>query len=366
MLSLLLSLLCAAAAVAQQPVWYGVVRGAGNAQTYNIVELNDKGTVTPSKVVASVTLTSGESYLHTDAMRCLSGFCAFMSSSTDRKSTFSYRIDTLTGKLLARVQLPGDCAHLHADYTSGNLYTLCLGSTGGADLVMEVSGPSPTVVLDVTKQLNGGRVLPGQTTHCSAFKSMYIGVDLGGAGKDALVTVDLVALSAKVLTLQSPMWRTLWARCDGSNEVGGIGWEPGTTRTGNGTAYFGTLSTASGQFQRWQHVGVPQEMEPSGLLTETEVEQSIATFYPIGTHPNATNPVAGFVWAVDPFSRAGDDFVSPINYMVSALAVCAPLRMRVNNKNLKQCAPPSPPLTPSTPLPPTRPSTALTAYCCIL
>jgi hypothetical protein len=259
-----------------------------------------------------------------DAMRCLFGFCAFM--ATTRAATFAYRVNTSTGALLDRAALPGECPHLHVDYASGSLYTLC--SDGRTSVVYEVSvAGAPTRVLDVTAQVAGGRTLPGQTTHCSAFKSMYIGVSHGGApGADSLVTVDLAAARAQAVSLRDPLWRALWARCDGSNEVGGVAFAPAAAGGGgNGTATFGTVDTASGAFRAWASVGVPAGVEPTGLLTETETEQALAAFYPPRGSPASAK---GYLWAVDPFAKTGDDFVAPIPYLVRSGPRCPRPRRR--------------------------------------
>ena len=291
--------------MAQSHSWYGLVIEAAVPDYYNIVELSDASTI--SRVVAAVSVPAVE-YVHVDAMRCLTGFCAFTATNFASGVSYAYTVNTATGNLQSKVLLQGTCAHMHVDYSSHHLYTLCT-EAGGATQVWEVAGPTPSLVADISAQVGSGTILPGQTTHCSAFQSMYVGVDLGGAGKDLLVTVGLQLGNASSITLQQPLWRTLWARCDGSDEVGGIAW------SANGTASFGTLNSDTGAFIAWASITVPAGVEPSGLLTETEVEQSVAAFYPLNTLTNATG-VTGFLWAVDPFAKAGDDFLSPINYQV--------------------------------------------------
>ena len=330
------STLLAFLAVAHAQTWYGLTP-TSSPLSLSLVELSDLAVL--GRTVATVSLGAGEVAV-TDAMRCLTGFCAFMTRAAlpGAAASYAYRVSTATGALLARTPLPGLCLHLHVDYSSGNLYTLCQGS--GASKVYEVAGAAPVLVVDVSAQL-GARALvqPGQTTHCSAFKSMYIGVARGGAGMDAIVTVNLAARTTTAVTLQAPLWRSLWARCDGSNEIGGVAWAPGAGADSNGTATFGTLDTSSGAFTPWASVGVPSELEPSGLLTETETEQAIAAFYP--RRINAT-AAAGFLWAVDPFSKTGDDFVSPISFNVRFMGG-APCRARAAQQ---LSLTPSPPHTP--------------------
>lgn len=224
--------------------------------------------------------------VHTDAMRCLAGMCNFMTTSYSPSSlqSFAYRVNTSSGELVSKTPVKGDCAHLHEDYSTNHLYTLCTDTSSGRNtvIVWEVAGPIPEAVLDITAVVKNGRTRPGQTTHCSAFHSMYVGVDLGGNGQDLIITVDLPSAKvASTTTLEDPLWKTLWARCDGSNEIGGISWAPGSSRADAGIAFFGTLDTTNGKFQNLLNISIPPGLEPSGLLTETETEQSVATFYSV-------------------------------------------------------------------------------------
>ena len=299
----------AALCAAQSPTWYGLRPSTGGGGV-DLVELTDAAAV--SKFVGKVAVPQAE-YVHTDAMRCLPGFCAFFTTNYNGVKTvsYAYRLNSATAAVESKTPLAGDCAHAHADFSTGHLYTLCIdeNAAGGfAAVVFEVAGAAPNSVADITKELAGGRTLPGQTTHCSAFHSMYVGASLGGAGKDVIVTVDLVAGKASnVAVLKSALSRTLWARCDGSNEIGGLGWAPGAEPAANGTASFGIYSTVDGSFKALASVGVPPPLEPSGLLTETETEQSIGAFYPPGTRTNNTGAVKGALWAIDPFTKTGDD-----------------------------------------------------------
>ena len=180
----------------------------------------------------------------------------------------------------------------------------------------EVTGATPSAVADITTQVNHGRVRAGQTTHCSAFQSMYVGVDNGGNGKDVIVTVDLTAGKvSKVTALKADLTRSLWATCDGSGVVGGLSFIPGATPADNGTATFGAFA-ADGSYKVDSTVGVWANHEPSGLSYK---DAFIAAFYPAGTMTNAT-AARGALWAVDPYGGGSDNEVTAFGYMLIGAA----------------------------------------------
>lgn len=158
---------------------------------------------------------------------------------------------------------------------------------------------TPPQVADITKEVAGGDVRPGQTTHCSATKHMYVGVDHGGAGKDQVLAVDLVkGVVDQTVTLQVrapgpgarflhppttlapptaaaaqvPLFAALWATCDGSGIVGGVSYETSAA----GEASFGTVDP-KGAYTKKASVQVTPGLEPSGLLTATspQVRRSV-------------------------------------------------------------------------------------------
>lgn len=146
---------------------------------------------------------------------------------------------------------------------------------------------------------------------------MYVGVELGGAGKDVIIAVDLVAGKPDATTtLSVPVFRALWGTCDGSGVVGGISFVPGASPADNGTATFGTVTT-SGAYTAGPSIGVPPAMEPSGLFTATSPatfkDDYLAAFYRPGSD-------AGSLWAVDPFGGGGDDELTDISYRLIGAA----------------------------------------------
>jgi hypothetical protein len=265
---------------AQAPTWFGL--RPSSSTTVELIDLTDGAGV--NKVVGTIPLGAGEQ-TWPDAMRCLPGFCLFTTTTTVSGSpqSFIYRVGSADAKVQYKAACPGTCAHMHADYSTGHAYTL--SNSGSAWSVVECSGSAPVLVADVTAAVGGGAVAPGQTTHCSAFKSMYIGVNNGGGGNDLVFTVDLIAAKVTaVVKLKQPLFSALWGTCDGSGVIGGVAFEPGAAGT-NGTATFGTINGA-GAYTPDSEVGVPAGFVPSGLLTGTSPanykDAFVAAFYPQG------------------------------------------------------------------------------------
>lgn len=128
-----------------------------------------------NRVVGSIALGAGE-VTWPDAVRCLPGFCLFSTTTTVSGSpqSFIYRVGTADAGVQYKAACPGVCAHMHVDFQSGHAYTL--SNTGATWNVVECSGGAPVLVADVSASVGGGSVSPGQTTHCSAFKSMCVNI----------------------------------------------------------------------------------------------------------------------------------------------------------------------------------------------
>jgi hypothetical protein len=327
LLSSAVSLSFVSLAAAQAPTWYGLRPQENALNSVELLDLTDGAVV--RSVLGSVKLGAGE-YAWPDAVRCLPGFCLFATSVVAsgpgaEDESFIYKISTVNAQVIYKASAPGICAHMHADFTTGHAYTLCIedSSTGYRAVVTEVTGTQPIAVADITANVAKGKVAPGQTTHCSAFKSMYVGVDNGGAGKDVVIAVDLTAGKvSKVTTLADPLPSSLWATCDGSGVIGGLSFAPGATPTMNGTATFGAFD-ANGNYKVDSTVGVWANHVPSGLLTGTSPasfqDAFIAAFYPEGTLSNAST-TKGAIWAVDPYGGGSDDIVTAFSYYLVGAA----------------------------------------------
>lgn len=351
MLRVITSTLLAAAVRAQAPTWLGIRPSTKAPSSLDLIDLADDATV--NSVIGTIALGEDER-AWPDALRCLPGFCLFATSLVGGASaveeSFVYKVNSANAAILYKVPVRGICAHMHVDFQSGHAYTLCIerGATGFRAEVVEVTGAAPISVADISTAVAGGRSAPGQTTHCSAFDSMYVGVDHGGAGKDVVITVDLAAGTvSKVTTLQAPLARALWATCDGSGVIGGVSFVAGDTPAANGTATFGgeslheaslrnssrhetltslpaqTAYDAAGKFVVDSTVGVFPNHVPSGMLTGTSPasykDAFIATFYPPGTASNST-AARGAIWSVDPYGGGTDDVVAAFPYFLIGAA----------------------------------------------
>jgi hypothetical protein len=320
--SISLALSFATLALGQAPTWYAFRPSTTAPSSLDLIDITDGAGV--NTVIGTVALGAGE-VAWPDAVRCLPGFCLVATSVAAsghgaEDESFVYKVNTANAAILYKVPAPGICAHMHVDFQTGHAYTLCVN--GASALVVEVTGLTPITVVDISSSVARGRVAPGQTTHCSAFQSMYVGVDNGGAGNDLIVTVDLTnKVVSKTMKLSSPLPRALWATCDGSGVVGGVSFTPGASPAVNGTATFGAFDS-SGAFKVDSTVAVFPGLEPSGLLTATSPatyqDAFLAAFYRPGTPANSTD-ATGALWAVDPYGGGSDDFVSPIDfYLIGA------------------------------------------------
>lgn len=277
-----------------QPTWFGFRPTAGKPGSVDLVELTDKAVVT--NVVGSVVFGNSKEYAWPNAVRCLPGppaFCLLATTIADAASStgntsFVYSVSSKDAKIIYRTECPGAsgrsrlsghreltpspptragvCNQMHVDFSSGTAYTFSFEGPGGSRAeVVSVTAAGAVQVADITTAVAGGDVRPGQTTHCSATKHMYVGVDHGGAGKDQILAVDLTrgAVDATV-TLQVPLFAALWATCDGSGIIGGVSFETSAA----GEASFGTVD-AKGAYTPKSKVQVTPGLVPSGLLTAT-------------------------------------------------------------------------------------------------
>ena len=296
---------------------------AGNS--LDMIELADDASIL--RTIGEVKLGPRE-LAWPDAVRCLPGppgFCLFATSApadaTARNESFVYRVSTADASIITKTPCPGICAHMHVDYQSFNAYTFSFEGPGGARAeIVEVlrGGGAPVQVADISREVAGGAVAAGQTTHCSATNHMYVGVSHGGAGKDQVLAVDLASGAVDaVTTLAVPLFSALWATCDGSGVIGGL-----SHSAAAGAAEFGTVDKA-GAYSKKSSVALEAGLVPSGMLTATSPpsyqDAFVAAFYPPGTIANGSN-TAGSLWAVDPYGGGTDDFMSKISYYLIGAA----------------------------------------------
>lgn len=310
------SLLFSSVLAQQKPTWYGITQSGASVNLFSFV-----GGTGATSSIGNVKLGSGESAA-VDAFRCLNGFCMFAAVAPG--GSFIYNVSTVDASVLKKAACTGVCAHLHADHSSGFVFTL--SQSAGRTVVAEVSNGRSTLVADISSNVAGGSIGPGQTTHCSFTKHMYVGVDNGGAGKDVILAVDLTSgqVDATTVLKKVPLFNALWADCDGSGVIGGLTFTPGAGAAENGTAVFGSVDVSGAYTPTSDSIAVPPGFAPSGLLTATSpntVQQDafVAAFYPPGTAYN-NSAASGFVWSVDPYGAGSDDFLTPITYQLLAAA----------------------------------------------
>jgi len=277
------------------------------------VALTENGAV--ASTVGGINIGAGE-VANVDALRCRPPFCLVATTLRDGSASFIYNVSASTAAILYRAPCPGVCHNLHLDFASGNAFTLSIGAS--AQTVRRIDDGLDIVVADVTNQIAGGKVYAGQTTHCSAFHSMYIGVR-AATGSDFFLTVDLRAgRVTQTTTLNFPLFSGLWATCDGSNVVGGVTLvNPGP---GRNTVVFGTtnIGGAAGTFTQVTSAPVADGLQLTGLLTATSPASAsndlfIAALYA----PMATN---GSLFLLDPYDGDKDNAIIPMTYLLISAA----------------------------------------------
>ena len=111
-----------------------------------------------------------------------------------------------------------------------------------------------------------------------------------------------------------PLFRCIWAYCDGSGAMGGVSVDASSV---DAPATFGTIN-AQGEYAPKAAMKVSAGLVPSGLITATSTANAVLVgFYPPGALTNAT-AVRGEAWSLDPFSGE-NGFTSPMDfYLIGA------------------------------------------------
>lgn len=264
---------------------------------------------------------------------------------------------------------------MHVDFSSGTAYTFSFEGPGGSRAeVVSVTAAGAVQVADITSAVAGGNVRPGQTTHCSATKHMYVGVDHGGAGKDQVLAVDLTKGAVdQTVTLQvrprgcrrrrapprathsapgprrcpslprcgrrataaassaaCPLRRPLRARRPSAPSTPRAPsrssprcWSrPASSRRACSRRHPPrcVLPQALAQRDGPQSCAVlcPSNTHTLAASQDTATDAFFAGFYPPRTRTNQTG-VKGETWSVDPYGKGTDDFTSPIDfYLIGA------------------------------------------------
>ena len=301
------------------PMWLGLTPSTA-AGSVNLIELTDAAVM--KRTIGSVALTSTYQYVWQDALRCMPGYCLFSASSAG--SSTVYKVSSTNASTLFAVPLAGTCAHMHFDVTDRMAFTLCEESGHWTVWSINATTGSTGMVGDITTRVDGGAILPGQTTHCSATHHMYVGVSHGGGGKDVVLAVSTSTGAVDNVTdLTVPLFAALWANCDGTGVLGGVSFTSGASPSDNGTIAFGTVSV-QGDYTQVVTASLLPGYSPNGVLTATSDRGPSGNYYaalayPAG-HTTNTSGGEGFFWLIDPLgSDPSVDEVSVFSYnLISA------------------------------------------------
>lgn len=317
---LLLALILPSSTAQPLPSWLGL-RPSTTPFIFDLVLLNDSATIL--SVVGSFSL--GDEIPFVDTLRCLPGFCVFSAQSPLASTSSIYKVSNVNATILFNSTCPGACAHMHYDIPSSSAVTLSFVQPSSWSIISYSTVGVQKLIGDISTAVgSSGNVGPGQTTHCSATKHIYVGVNNGGAGKDVILAASLTDGTIDGTThLQKPLFDALWASCDGntSRVFGGITFTAGHPSSTNGTLEFGAVDS-NGAYYRDAVVSVAPGYEPMGMLTATSDRATgndfIALLYPPNYH--ASDPSAqGLAWLVDPWGTATSaDEVSEFNYNLIA------------------------------------------------
>lgn len=270
------------------PTWFGVRADPSNPAAHQLVVLSDTAAVL--SVVGPLALAPGEVPL-TDAMRCLPGFCV-LAVSTPSGSAI-YRVANANATTQWRAPCAGRCGNVHFDIPSETVVALSQAA-GRATVVGFAAGNGTARALgDITAALGGAAVGPGQTSHCSATRHVYVGV----AGADAVLAFSLATGRVDATTaLRAPLPAALWAACDANGFLGGLS-------AGAGQLTFGVFA-ANGSYTESAHVALPAGFAPTGLLTATSDRGASGNLF-LATVRGASGAVEA-AWVVDPWGTGTD------------------------------------------------------------
>jgi hypothetical protein len=344
----LLALCTAAGALAAPPpplpTWFGVRASPSAPSAYELVVLDDGAAV--ASVVGQLALGAGETPF-LDAMRCLPGFCVLAVAAPGGGSAL-YRVAAANATTQWRAPCAGRCANVHYDIPSECAIALSQGAPGAPAAVIAFAAADGAALALGEVALSGAVVGPGQTSHCSATRHLYVGVARGGAAGDAVLSFSLVdkRVDATTALVGAPLPVALWAACDAS-----LGFLGGVFGTGGGALSFGVFA-ADGSYNESARVAAPAGLVPTGLLTATSDRGASGNLF-LATAKGASG-AAEAAWVVDPWGTGkAQDEITDFGYDLLAASWvraqqsrCAPFSLRaVSHPSF-----PSPPYAPPPPL----------------
>jgi len=287
----LLALAAAAASAAPPPplpTWFAIRADPAEPAAFELAVLDDTAAVVG--VAGPLALAPGEAPL-LDAMRCLPGFCV-LAVSTAAGGSAIYRVSGANATTMWRAECAGHCGNVHYDIPSSTVVALSQAPGKAAFVGFAASNGSASALGDVTAALAGARVGPGQTTHCSATRHVYVGVGAGAAGGGAALSFSLATGGVDATTpLDGPPPVALWAACDANGFLGGLSARAGALAFG--------VYAKNGSYAESAHVSLPAGFAPTGLLTATSDRGASGNLF-LATVRGATGAVEA-AWVVDPW-----------------------------------------------------------------
>jgi hypothetical protein len=272
------------------PTWFGVRADPASAAAYQLVVLDDGAAV--ASVMGPLALRAGEiPYL--DAMRCLPGFCILAVSAPGGGSAL-YRVAGANATTQWRAPCGGRCANVHYDIPTESAIALSQGAPGASAAVFSFAAANGAALALGDVALAGAVVGPGQTTHCSATRHLYVGVARGGAPAVLSFSLEAKRVDATTALVGAPLPAALWAACDAS-----LGFLGGVFGDGKGELSFGVFS-ADGRYNESARVAAAPGLVPTGLLTATSDRGASGNLF-LATAASGAGGAAEAAWVVDPW-----------------------------------------------------------------
>jgi len=280
------------------PTWLGI---RPSDTGFDVVELSDSAAVLA--VVGPLALAPGEAPL-VDAMRCLPGFCV-LAVSTPGGGSALYRISNTNATTQWRAACPGRCGNVHYDIPSSTVVALSQAPGHAAFVGFAAANGTARALGDVTAALAGAAVGPGQTSHCSATRHVYVAVGAAGAPPVALSFSIASGAVDATTPLGAPLPAAIWAACDANGFLGGLSARAGVLAFG--------VFAKNGSYSESAHVALPAGAAPTGLLTATSDRGASGNLF-LATVRSASGAVET-AWVVDPWGTdKSDDALSPFAF----------------------------------------------------
>lgn len=266
--------------------WIGMTFTPGSAGAAGVVQLAQLGLAGQQiKVIGSVSV--GNQTVKDDAFRCkpYGTHCIFLANDDTAQTSTLYNVSQADASLIQATHFPGIAYNLHVDHTTAAAYTILYTTAPKRAVVTSILQGVVEPLVDISATVGAGTIHPGGSTQCSDDDYMWIGVDNGGSG-DKLVTVSLSGRQIlSTMTLQFPVFVSLWASCDNNNDANNVG---GVVVLNDTMLAYGTVDS-NGQFVEESTVKLPTGYFPTPLLSWPPLNDYFSAVYPKGATGGATS-----------------------------------------------------------------------------